>query len=560
MRQVLSVVVILLVILAQPVTVPGKRRPLGAIAGIIRDVQGQPIAGALVKLIDLTLGGSTLRSIPSDERGNFYARNILPGAYQLRVEARGFMSAVKPIEVRPDVVLTLTFELKRVGTLASQRLDRDDYRWLVRGVPRPVLRLHGQDEPATEMAADSHRLLSQARRVNGVVQFVGGVSLGDLGSGPGYAGVNFAMAGQAAPNLDLVFVGQIANRVGWPHRFELVGSTYAGDTHQLTARLGYVKFETLRQAFPTPDFNQLSLAVVDAWQVVGPVVLVYGVDLTRFSGLDTHWVASPHLGVTWKASADTQLSAQYFPASVGDMLPQGQFKYEGGQVTFLAPERHLVPGRSVLAERNRRLQVAIERQLDEASRVEAAFFFDEFAGRSLGVLAMPIEAAGSWDRVWSSVAWPGQTRGARLTYKRQLTSFLTGLVGYSVGQGQRVRSDGVEDPAWLFREASFQILSVQVEANVTRTGTRLATTYRLGSEDTLFGLDPFYGHLDVFDPNLNIALTQELPDWSILPGRWEAGVDARNLLNQPEGGAEGGRLVLVGRARRTIRGSVSVRF
>jgi hypothetical protein len=561
MRQLkFGFVILLAITLAQPVMVLGKGRPLGAIAGTIRDIQGQPISGALVKLIDLTLGGSTLRSIPADHQGNFYARNILPGTYQLRAQARGFMSAVKPVEIRSDVVLTLTFELKRVGTLADQRPDRDDYRWLVRGLPRPVLRLQGDDEPVTEIADATHHLLSQARRVNGLVQFVSGAPLSNFGPTPGYAGVNFALAGHAAPNLELVFLGQVSNHVGSPHRFELMASTYAGDTHQLTARMGYAKLRALGDSFSMHDFNQLSLAVVDAWQVAGPVVLIYGVDLTRFSGSATQWVASPRLGVALNANAETRLSAEYFPVSNQDVQAQGEFDYEGGQVAFTTPENLMLVSHSSPAPRNRRLQVAIERQLDEASSVEAAFFFDEFAGRGVGVLAVPIDAAGPWDEVWQTFAQQGQTRGARVSYRRELTSFLTGLVGYSVGQGQRVRSGGAVDPVRMFRDASFQVLSLRLDANVARTGTRISTTYRLGSEDALFGIDPFYGRLDVFDPSLNIALTQELPDFGILPGRWEAGVDARNLLDQPEGCTAGGHTVLLGQARRSIRGSVSVRF
>lgn len=559
MRQLkFGFVILLAIALAQPVMVLGKGRPLGAVAGTIRDIQGQPISGALVKLVDLTLGGSTLRSIPADHNGNFYARNILPGTYQLRAQARGFMSAVKPVEIRSDVVLTLTFELKRVGTLADQRLDRDDYRWLVRGIPRPVLRLNGDEEPVTEIAAATRHILSQARRVNGLVQFVSGAPLSSLSPLPSYAGVNFALAGHAAPNLELVFVGQVSNHVGSPHRFELIGSTYANDAHQLTARIGYAKLRSLGDSLH--DFNQLSLAVVDAWQVAGPVVLIYGVDLTRFSGSATQWVASPRLGVALNANAETRLSAEYFPVSNQDVQTPGEFDYEGGQVAFASPENYIVPDHGALAPRNRRLQLAIERQLDEASSVEAAFFFDEFAGRGVGVLAVPIDAAGPWDGVWQSFAQQGQTRGARVTYKRELTPFLTGLVGYSVGQGQRVRSGGAVDPVRMFRDASFQVLSLRLDANVARTGTRISTTYRLGSEDTLFGIDPFYGRLDVFDPSLNIALTQELPDFGILPGRWEAGVDARNLLDQPEGSTAGGHTVLLGRAQRSIRGSVSVRF
>jgi len=555
-----SLAISLALAITQPALVFSKGRPLGTIAGTIRDLDGQPIAGALVKLIDSAVASSTLRFIQADHMGNFYARNIIPGAYQVRAEARGFMSAVKAIEVRSDVVLSMKFELKRVGTMADQREDRDAYRWLVRGVPRPVLRLKGEDESTTEVAAETSQILSQPRQVNGVVQLVGGVPISSFGPLASFGGINVALAGHAAPNLELVFLAQVSNHIGTPGRFQMIASTVASEAHQLSAKIGYARLRGIGDSLSAHDLNQLSLAVLDSWQVAGSVVLIYGVDLTRYAGGNAEWVASPRLGVTLNANADTRLSAEYFPVSSQEIQTQGEFNYEGGQVAFASPPDLVVVGNGTQAERNRRLQLAIERRLDEESSVEAAFFFDEFSGRGVGVMAVPIDVAGELDGDFQSIARQGQTRGARVTYKRELTSFLTGLVGYSVGQGQRVATGDVTRPGDLFRDGRFQVLTLRLDANVARTRTRISTSYRRGSQDALFAIDPFYGRLDVLDPSLNIALTQELPDFGILPGRWEAGVDARNLLDQQETGTAGGHTVLLSQTRRSIRGSVSVRF
>jgi hypothetical protein len=153
----------------------------------------------------------------------------------------------------------------------------------------------------------------------------------------------------------------------------------------------------------------------------------------------------------------------------------------------------------------------------------------------------------------------GQARGARVMYQRQLTSFLTGMVGYSFGQGQRWVEEQMNDPSQLFQTAAFQVLSIRLDANVTRTRTRISSTYRLGGQDAAFAIDPFYGRLDTHEPNLNVVVTQEIPNLGLLPGRWEASVDARNLLDQQDGVTTEGRTLLT-QTSRTIRGSVSVRF
>jgi hypothetical protein len=65
--------------------------------------------------------------------------------------------------------------------------------------------------------------------------------------------------------------------------------------------------------------------------------------------------------------------------------------------------------------------------------------------------------------------------------------------------------------------------------------------------------------MSVYDPNINVYVTQELPNIG-LPGRWEAVVDVRNLLNQALGVEEGGLQLARARMRRTVRGGLAFRW
>lgn len=558
MRQARTILIICIgILVAHPILALGSSRPLGMIAGIVRDDQGRPIGGALISLIQGSSRKATIRSIHTDERGNFYARNILPGTYRLRAEARGFMSAVKFVRVKPDVVLSLKFQLKRIDTLVDRRADRQAYRWVVRSVPRPILRLKPEDDAQTEVA---EQVLGHGRSLRGMVQIVGGVPLTAVSSSATFTGINFALAKHVAANLELVLVGQLATRPDLPGRLQVIASAYPSDGHHLTASIAYAQLGADRGRFPLRKVQQFGLTVSDAWQVKGPLVVVYGVDITRLSGGAAQWMASPRLGIEVAATGRTRLSAEYFPVSAQQLNKQGAFAYEGGEVVFADPEALAVSGGAVQADRRRRLQLSIERQLDERSAVEAAVFFDHVAGRPIGLLALPVNVAESGDSEWQSLMQQGEARGARVAYKRRLTSSLTGFVGYAFGEGQALSPEATLDPRHLIRWGAYHVLAVKLDARISRTRTRLSTSYRIVSENALLAIDPFYGQLDVFDPSLNIVLTQELPDFGILPGRWEASVDARNLFDQPEGPFADGQRILLSQAQRLIRGSVSVHF
>jgi hypothetical protein len=543
--------------MALPGLAAAKGRPLGTIAGIVRDDQGRPIIGALVKVLEAVGVNQMVRSIRTNPDGQFFARHVAPGTYRLLAEARGFISSAQPIEVKPDVVLSLKFELRRVGTLAEQQEDSDAYRWTVRSVSRPVLRLKEEEAPAVATFDTSPR----GRPLRGMVQVMGGVPLGQFTPQQGYTNVNVALAGHVADNLELVFAGQMASFDGYPGRFQVIASTFVSDAHQLTARLGYARLRGVDIDSPAHKVEQYSLGLLDSWQVSGPLVIVYGLDVSRFSGSGRQWTASPRVGMGLAANRRTHLNAEYFSVSSQDVRKQGEFNYEGGRVLFADPQQLPIVTETAQVERNRRLQFGVERQIDEQSRLGAAFFYDNVAGRGVGLLSPPIDAAGDADAAWQALVQQGQTHGARVVYSRQLTTWLSGLVGYSFGQGQRLASGQLmTNVAELFKDDYFQVLSIALNAQFTPTRTRISTVYRRGSQGALFAIDPFYGQLDVFDPSLSVAITQDLPELGLLPGDWQATVDARNLFDQQDHVCADGQARLLSQNQRSFRGSVSVRF
>jgi hypothetical protein len=81
---VLRAAALLLLILA----VPGSARAQPAIAGVVRDVTGAAVAGALVEASSPVLIEQT-RSTMTDDRGRYRLADLLPGVYDVRVTATG---------------------------------------------------------------------------------------------------------------------------------------------------------------------------------------------------------------------------------------------------------------------------------------------------------------------------------------------------------------------------------------------------------------------------------------------------------------------------------------
>ena len=88
----------------------------GRILGAVTDQTGSAIVGAAVTVTDLERGIS--RNLVSDDAGQYFAPNLLPGMYKVRVEAKGFKSIERPnipLEVGNDVRIDLVLPTGRVS-------------------------------------------------------------------------------------------------------------------------------------------------------------------------------------------------------------------------------------------------------------------------------------------------------------------------------------------------------------------------------------------------------------------------------------------------------------
>jgi hypothetical protein len=570
-------------------------RRLGTVTGLVRDNHGQPLAGAIIRFI--REGADTVSKQTSTAPDGTFAARVLPGKYLLTALAEGFNSvSFNSVQVNPSNEISYRFNLEPLGkgrTAPEQRADRNDPKWKLRSAANArsifqhddttdaaaqiaaaaIAQAEAQDandaDDPTDIDANAASVESSSTnatsRTHGVVETYTGFSSSAFGSA--YVGTNFAVSTPASEQLNLVFAGQFATN--GLARLETTGSFRATDRHSIRLSLGGATMPLLATNVSNSKFansknslSQVSVRAVDEWIVRDGVVVVLGLDYSRFLGAGGRASITPRIGFAYDANARTRLHAAYAPGAA-TRSQQSSASLEGGQVYF--PEVTdqtvaFVDGRAI-SERSHRLEFGVERVIDNASSVEATAFFDTTAGRGVGLLSLPMSgfADANGAELLQVADQQGAARGLRVVYTRRVSHYLKTSAGYAFGRGQELAPLSLSTrPNDVFRGGFFQTVAAQVDSSFD-TGTHVRTVLRFSPRASVFAIDPFAGRLAVFDPSLSILVTQDLPTFG-LPVRAEAVLDARNLLDALTCADDGETLTTLGANRRSVRGGISLRF
>jgi Carboxypeptidase regulatory-like domain len=582
MKKLFSAVVVAIVLfaLSAPDAISGTpgKGSFATITGSVNDSKGNPVAGALVTLLKEGAKGIA-KEVKTDAAGHFTTR-ISPGRYGIRAIAAGFNEVVfSSVEVRASQELIYRFNLEPTGagkTLPEQRKDRNDVKWTLRSAQRTrsifqaqegeaddIKSVLGSDTETAEAPTDvipDVRVTTYDSRPQGVVETFGAASA----DGTSYAGLNFAIAAPASEEVELVFAGQTGVGHGAPGRFEALGRIRAGDHHRINMSVGGMQFAKpiwTTGSNETRAMGQFSVRAVDEWIVRDGVVILLGLDYSRFIGGGGASTISPRVGVQFDADPRTRVTVAYRSGGEEQDI-QSVAAFEDAQVAF--KEANIKPvayidGQAVM-ERSHRLEFGVERVLDNSSNVEATAFLDTTTGRGVGLMSLPMSSLGgaTGESLISVANQQGAARGMRVVYHRRLSHVWSASAGYAFGRGQRLSADGFTHPGEIFTGGFFHTAAFQVGAGFN-TGTHVRTVLRFSPEATVFAIDPFAGRLGVYDPSLSIQVTQELPSFG-LPVRAEAILDARNLLDTQTNADNGEVLTLVSTGRRSVRGGISLRF
>lgn len=526
-----------MVFLTLPFTVAAA--PLsGTISGTVKDDAGKPLVGALINVYDAVTSKEVLKTARTDKQGRFLAANLVPGNYTLRAMAEGYKSEfVNAARVTPSRTSFFNFTLKRVSEIMSAQDELESYHRVLRR-NRHVFQFE-QQEPVEEAKEPF------VSRPHGLVSFYTTQEFSASPSATTNAGIDFAVAQMLTPDVEMVIAGQGGIGPYSRQRIEAQTTVTVIDDHKLSFTFGYSHLP-LRSALEglsgRDALRQYQIGLVDKWNVSGPLVILYGVDITRFEGAYRDSQVNPRLGIDVQLTGRDRLYATLFSPTFDYLKENSEF--ETSTVEFTEPV--LLEIDSYLPVERRRYEVGYVHRFAGQAQLETAIFYDSFLNRNIGVLSSSIDIDQNVDQTQR-----GSARGLRVVFSKPINENISASVGYSFGQGQRLEAG--EKP---FSIGYFQVFSGRLNAQFIRTGTKISAVFRVSGRDAFFAIDPFQQRLRALDPSLSVYLTQQIPMFGFIPGKWEALVDVRNLLDS---GVEDRPRLIYGQWR-SVRGGFTVRF
>jgi hypothetical protein len=533
---------------------------MGSIRGVIKDGQGNPFIGSSVFILAEAEAQAVkiIKRASTDKEGKFTAAGLIPGHYLLKAEATGFAPIAFAADVQPRKVIVFdSILMRREGTLAEKTRLNLDPKFAARRSQGSIFHYDENKPPVTPAEDETIALTPRTAELHGYVNAFNQTAVSNNNEAGSMTGANFAVSQQIGRDANVIMSGQVAQGSTATERFEVLTTGHAGDKHKLGLALGYARF-TFSRHNKTPQIGQFSLSATDTWQIAGPVLVVYGLEFARFTEGASATSVLPKFGISVDAGARTRVFAGLTPGSSVD--EQGKINLESGEIVFSQPKAVAISNEGApITDSSYRLQVGAERILSDKSSIEMMAFFDTVSGHGVGLLAIPVERVED-EPVFRNAQQKGRSRGLRLVYNRRINSIFDGSIGYSFGEGQQLDANGITDPAHVFTNSAFQIVSAKINANFISTGTQISTVLRIAPSRAVFAIDPFEGQIATFDPNISISLSQALPSLGFLPGQLEALIDVRNLLDQQTSVADDRQQLVGSRFNRLVRVGVSMRF
>lgn len=548
-----------------------KNGTLGIIKGFVRDQAGKPIAEAYVSFFR---NGDLSKKVRSAANGSFLAK-VLPGTYTVLAVAQGYNPITLPeVEINRSTEIVYRFNLERAGsgnTLPEKKFDRNSSKWRIRAAQirnsiyqnqegeTPIDENKSNDETVAEnqpeISIEDSEVEEKSRRKSQTV--IEGFTANS--NGETFTGVNVATLLPVTENSELILAGQTTTSPNAPQRFEAKLNLRPNDDNQIRVSASVAKLGKVEINNEQKTLGQFSVQAFNEWRVKNGVIVVFGFDYSRFLGAGDDFSLSPRFGLQYDVNSKTRFRTAY-TTQTEEKTWSRAIELEDSTVLFREPvstQEVVVENDKPQMNKSSRFEFGVERVLDNSSTIEANVFFDLASGRGVGLLSVPIDFLSSEGNEFVGNQ-QGKAQGIRFVYSRRLNGKFSTMIGYALGNGQKLSEKAISNPASIFENGYFQTFFGQFNADL-RTGTQIKTIFRLSSQATVFAIDPFQGRLMIYDPGLSIVVTQSLPNLG-LPIRAEAVIDARNLLDIQTGiSGEEGSLKLTSQ-RRALRGGILVRF
>jgi len=512
---------------------------LAAISGRVQDSGGVPLAGALV-IVAPALPKFPERIALTDRDGAFSILSLFAGQYTVKVSMPRFLPAMKQgVQLRAGGTAVLTVNLQNAldvvrRAMSGDKSQSEDIVWTLRSsrTTQPVLRLVETQQKPDLIGPD----------YTGYFQVYSKAAETSYGTSEGL-GSQFSVTMPLDPNTKVTVQGQYNES---PMKPRGIGASYdfmPAKHHKATVALNVRQGALFADPLQTDSVREIQVKYGEDFQWTDHLVFNYGAEAGHAGALTagTNYLR-PRLGVSWVPQRRTTLSvsaSSEAPAAADDPV-RGKEYFDRTLFVPLALERyaHGEAGVTRVFSDNVELSAAV---FHDRTDTEALFVNSSDGRRGIVIL--------------DTSNLPSQ--GFRLNLNRQFRGFEAGL-GYTSVNGVGIDSAGAgfdDMKDRLFRRR-FQSVSARFKADLDATRTEITAVYRWNSGFSASHLDPYQRTMEYNDPTLSVSIAQNLPTHGMFPGKLQAILDARNLLDQSLGtpGTQ------IGQYPRLVKGGINFKF
>jgi hypothetical protein len=541
----------------------------GKLSGVVVDAQGTPQMGATVTVSSEQMFSASLLELLTNDRGRFSAEALPAGSYSIKVTLAGFLPAIEQhIQINSEhttlleiVVGSVFSSLEKLRRPAEQAVAADEWVWVLRSssATRPVLRWEDGDVVLDGPPAQVE--IAQKRGNHGRLDLTSGAdhpgSVSNLADSPGTA---FAYEMGVGSHGQLLMAGQ----------FSYEGDSPAGGfvTEWLPSGelgVGSVTSIVVRESRLGPDgptFRGFRASHDNQFTAGNRVSVRYGSDYVMAGLVGTTMSVRPRgqvavqLSSTWQATVLMAASPWQDADGTPSALQSAMNSLDG------FPTLLLRSGRPVL-ESGLHEEIALEHALTSKTSVTAAVFHDRSSHTALfgkGAVSGPDYLQDYFSALFAYDGGNSSSLGARAVYQQKFNDNLSATLVYAYAAALTPTegysdADLRDDLSTRYRHS----VAARVTTTIPRFGTKLSTSYKWISGETVSRQDAFGESLYRMDPYLSMEIRQSLP--CFFPGHMEALADFGNLFAQgyvPISTGDG-RMVLVP-SYRYFRGGLSFQF
>jgi hypothetical protein len=523
--------------------VAGAASDLAAISGRVHDSGGLPLAGALV-IVAPASPGFAERIALTDKDGAFSVLNLFAGQYTVKVSMPRFLPAMKQgVHLNAGATAVLTVNLQNAldvvrRAVSGDKSQSDDIVWTLRSSrsAQPVLRLVGdQQRPDAFKLPFGPDYTGYFQVYSKSVETSAGIAEG--------VGSQFSVTMPLDLKTKVTVQGQYNESPLLPRgvgaSYDFVPATHRKAAVDLNVRQGALIADSLQTDF----LREVQLKYGEDFQWSDHVVLSYGAEAGLASAAATHATyLRPRFGVSWVPQRRTTINlyaTSQAPAAADDPI-RGKDYFDR---TLLLPPA---------LERYAHVEAGLTRIVSDVE-LSAGVFHDRTDTEALFV-----STADGRHGVLILDTGNLPTQGLRLNVNRPFHGFEAGLGYTSVsGPGIDVQAPSFDEMKEKLIRRRFQSVAARFKADVDMTQTQITAVYRWNSGFSASPLDPYQRAMEYNDPTLSVSIAQNLPTIRIFPGKFQAILDARNLLDQSLGAAA---RTQVGQYPRLVKGGINIKF